>query len=259
MLNRLRTWGLDPVNTTQALRFFFHVRIQRHRFRRLLNTTAQSKFFVWSRPRYVYKDFSSQAGNARGHYFHQDLWVAQRVFEAKPYRHVDVGSSISGFVSHVASFRQIDVIDIRPLDSEIKNVRFIQRDMMNKDDLHDLHADSVSCLHALEHFGLGRYGDNLDPEGWESGFRSLSDLVTKGGTLYLGLPTSNRQRIEFNEQRVFCIPFLRDLFCEDFEILDCSFVHDDGSFSQTFEPWSFDADNSFGADYGCSVWALKKK
>lgn len=259
VLNRLRTWGFDPLKTSQAVRFSLRARIERHRFHSEFKRTSQRELFAWARPRYMYHDFASQAGTARGHYFHQDLWVAQRVFEAQPRRHVDVGSSITGFVSHVASFRQIEVIDIRPLNSEIENVTFIQKDMMDDCDLHELISDSVSCLHALEHFGLGRYGDQIDPEGWESGFRSLTTLVSKGGTLYLGVPTSYRQRIEFNEQRVFSIPFLRELFRSDFEIHACSFIHDDGSFSQAFEPWSPDADASFGAEYGCSVWALIKK
>jgi hypothetical protein len=33
----------------------------------------------------------------------------------------------------------------------------------------DGYCDSLSCLHALEHFGLGRYGDPIDPRGHEKG------------------------------------------------------------------------------------------
>jgi len=50
-------------------------------------------------------------GDASGHYFHQDLIVARRIFERDPRKHVDVGSRIDGFVAHLAVFRQVEVID----------------------------------------------------------------------------------------------------------------------------------------------------
>src|ERR1700712_792104 len=62
---------------------------------------------------------SEESGTASGHYFHQDLLVARRIFERRPERHVDVGSRIDGFVAHVASFRSIEVFDIRPLNKPI--------------------------------------------------------------------------------------------------------------------------------------------
>lgn len=63
-------------------------------------------------------------GNLEDHYFYQDLLVASRVFENKPVKHVDIGSRIDGFVTHVASFREIEVFDIRPLKITNSNIRF---------------------------------------------------------------------------------------------------------------------------------------
>ena len=109
---------------------------------------------------------NDNGGTANGHYFHQDLLVARRIFTADPMRHIDVGSRIDGFVANVASFREIEIIDIRPLDSAIPNVSFLQADLMSEIDFsYEECCDSVSCLHALEHFGLGRYGDPVEYEG----------------------------------------------------------------------------------------------
>src|SRR5690348_13939918 len=47
------------------------------------------------------------SGVARGHYFHQDLYDAQRIHAAAPRRHIDMGSRVDGFVAHVAAFRPI--------------------------------------------------------------------------------------------------------------------------------------------------------
>ena len=74
-------------------------------------------------------DRLSENGYIRGHYFNQDLFIANRVYLNNPKFHVDVGSRIDGFVAHVASFRAINVIDIRPTSSQIDNIKFIQMDL----------------------------------------------------------------------------------------------------------------------------------
>src|ERR1035438_3051706 len=72
-------------------------------------------------------DFVAQAGTAQGHYFHQDLLVASQIFRANPMRHIDVASRIDGFVAHVASFREIEVLDVRELQGTgHENIKFIQ-------------------------------------------------------------------------------------------------------------------------------------
>lgn len=147
-------------------------------------------------------DRDSASGSARDEYFWQDLFVAQKIFRAQPSRHIDVGSRVDGFVAHLASFRTLDVIDIRPLRSDIPGVQFIQHDMMADDLPPALQADSVSCLHALEHFGLGRYGDALDVQGYRRGLENLARLTAPGGTLYLSVPIG-RPRVLFNANRIF--------------------------------------------------------
>jgi Caenorhabditis protein of unknown function, DUF268 len=150
----------------------------------------------------VLSDWSDQAGDVSGAYFHQDMLVARRIFEARPLRHIDVGSRFDGFVAHVAVFREIDVVDIRPMQSSIQNVRFIQANIMQRPDTLLASTDSLSCLHALEHFGLGRYGDPIDPLGHLKGFKSLIDMLKPGATFYLSFPIG-RPMVEFNAHRVF--------------------------------------------------------
>ncbi|HWF86113.1 MAG TPA: hypothetical protein VG222_14745 [Vicinamibacterales bacterium] len=61
---------------------------------------------------------SRRRPDRRGHYFHQDLWVAKRIYAARPAAHVDIGSRIDGFVAHLLTFMPVTVIDVRPLDSK---------------------------------------------------------------------------------------------------------------------------------------------
>mgnify|MGYP000382217343 CR=1 FL=1 len=41
-------------------------------------------------------------------------------------------------------------------------------------------VDSVSCLHALEHFGLGRYGAPICYDGYFIGFKNITNLLDTG-------------------------------------------------------------------------------
>lgn len=147
-------------------------------------------------------DWYEEGGSANHEYFSQDLFVAQHIFKCNPAIHLDVGSRVDGFVAHVASFRSIEVLDVRPISAVVKNIRFRQENLTA--DISPAlinYADSVSCLHALEHFGLGRYGDPLDPDGFNKGFCNLARILKPGGILYLSVPVGV-ERVEFNAQRV---------------------------------------------------------
>lgn len=147
-------------------------------------------------------DWYEEGGVTKSEYFWQDLLVARKIYAEKPETHVDIGSRIDGFVSHVASFREIEVFDIRPISTEIPGVSFKQANLMEP--LRGMldYCDSLSCLHALEHFGLGRYGDPIDPEGSEHGLANMAALLRERGRFYLSVPIGI-ERVEFNANRVF--------------------------------------------------------
>ena len=147
-------------------------------------------------------DWYEEGGDTKGEYFWQDLLVARMIFETKPNKHVYIGSRVDGFVAHVASFREIEVIDIRRITTHIPGVTFKQADLMRPADAMKGYCDSLSCLHALEHFGLGRYGDPIDTMGFERGIENMATFLKEKGTFYLSVPIG-RDRVEFNANRVF--------------------------------------------------------
>lgn len=149
----------------------------------------------------VLSDSRMPAGTLNSAYFHMDLWAAQKVYKGKFDNIIDIGSRIDGFVGHILAFREITVSDIRPLESSIPNLRFKQMDMMSELRVTEKY-DCVTSLHALEHFGLGRYGDPINIDGWKVGFENLAKLVCAGGYLLLAVPVG-RERTEFNAHRVF--------------------------------------------------------
>ena len=199
-------------------------------------------------------DRTKQSGTAKGHYFHQDLLIANRIFLDNPARHADVGSRINGFVAHVASFRKIEVFDIRDMDSRTVNIIFRQLDLMAPlaPEFQD-YCDSLSCLHALEHFGLGRFGDKIDPDGYLTGLDHLTAMVRTGGSLYLSVPIGP-QRIEFDAHRVFSVAYLIDLLqARGMRIDRFSFVDDSGDLHEDVALTPTDVDQSFGCNYGCGI------
>lgn len=150
----------------------------------------------------ILTDYDAEAGIARGHYFHQDLWAARRVFAARPSRHVDIGSRVDGFAAHVLSFMPLTIVDIRPLQSTVEGLTFVQGDATNLSSIPDGSIESLSSLHAVEHIGLGRYGDPIDPDGWLKALGEMRRVLAPGGRLYLSVPIG-RERVEFNSHRVF--------------------------------------------------------
>lgn len=147
-------------------------------------------------------DWYEEGGTTKSEYFWQDLLVARKIFTANPQVHVDIGSRVDGFVAHVASFREIEVFDVRPITAQIPGVIFKQADLMNSLEGMAGYCDSLSCLHALEHFGLGRYGDPIDPSEFVRGFVNMAKLVKVKGVFYLSVPIGV-DRVEFNANRVF--------------------------------------------------------
>lgn len=150
-------------------------------------------------------DRFESGGSTNSEYFWQDLLVAQLIFTAGPKRHVDIGSRIDGFIAHLATFRHVEVFDIRPIVTTIPNVSFKQANIMDPASLGSYgskYCDSLSCLHAIEHFGLGRYGDPIDPNGYKIGLKNMLSLLEKDGEFYLSTPIG-KQRVEFDSNYIF--------------------------------------------------------
>ena len=206
----------------------------------------------------ILDDKYKQGGTAKGHYFHQDLIVAKKIYDANPLKHIDIGSRVDGFVAHLAVFRKVIIVDIRELTSKVENIDFMQGDMIDmKDELRNS-CDSLSSLHALEHFGLGRYGDPIDADGHLKGFNNMYHILQEGGVFYFSVPIG-KQRIEFNAHRVFSLQYLLEMFENKFEIIDFSFVDDNGDLNENILLDDALIETNCNCHYGCGIFELRKK
>ncbi|MDR0732564.1 MAG: DUF268 domain-containing protein [Dysgonamonadaceae bacterium] len=206
-----------------------------------------------------YADSDDEAGVIRGDYFHQDLFVAQRIYINNPIKHVDIGSRIDGFVTHVASFRAIEIFDIRPIHAQVQNITFKQMDLMNDNPELTNYTNSISCLNALEHFGLGRYGDPIRFDGYLLGFENITKMLQQGGKFYFSVPFGKQQRIEFHAHRVFSLQYLLNIISPHYEIDSFSYVDDFGDFHPNIRLPLEDLIKTLNCKQNCGIFELTKK
>jgi len=164
-------------------------------------------------------------GSVGGHYFLQDIWAAKKIYDADINQHVDIGSRIDGFVAHILPFCHIEYVDIREIDSPFSNLIFKKGSILNLPYYDDSIA-SLSCLHVIEHIGLGRYGDPIDPGGHVKAANELARVLQPGGKLLLGTPIG-RESLYFDAHRVFFVETVLQMFSA-LKLESFSFIDDEG-------------------------------
>jgi SAM-dependent methyltransferase len=255
-INRLfKLFGIDIIKffkTTYGIKFYLENLIELRRQKKNDNNFYFGKLYP------VLDERFSDAGTMSGHYFHQDLHVAKLIFEKNPKKHLDIGSRIDGFVAHVAVYRSIDIIDVRDQKSDVENISFRKADLMELPNDLINYYDSISSLHAIEHFGLGRYGDPIDYYGFEKAINNISKLLEINGHFYFSVPIGP-QRIEFNAHRVFSIKNLILLLEKHFIVNNFSYVDDNGNFFKNIELVQVKINNNCGCIFGCGIFDLIKK
>jgi hypothetical protein len=110
---------------------------------------------------------------------------------------------------------------------------------------------SLSCLHVIEHIGLGRYGDPINADGARQAAEELQRVIARGGTFYLSTPIG-RERVCFNAHRVFAPATILSFFSQ-LTLTRFSYVSDNGSFIENANPAEVSQ-----LDYGCGFFEFRK-
>lgn len=187
----------------------------------------------------VIEDKYAEAG-AMHNYFWQDLWAAKKVIKSGAREHYDIGSRIDGFIAHLlAADIKVNVIDIRPFPAEVENLYTVVDDATMLNQFEDGSMNSLSALCSLEHFGLGRYGDPIDPEACFKCFFQIQKKMEPGGNLYIALPIG-KERVEFNAHRVFYASTVLQSFSE-MQLIEFSCAAD-GKIEYNVDIYKYDND-----------------
>jgi SAM-dependent methyltransferase len=134
-------------------------------------------------------------------YFYQDAWAFEQIVNRRPARHIDVGSHHK-YVALLSKVVPTTMVDLRPLSVPLDSLEFVEGSILDLP-FADQSLESISSLCVVEHIGLGRYGDKLDPDGSEKAIAELVRVVAPGGRLYFSVPVGREHVVAFNEARSF--------------------------------------------------------
>jgi hypothetical protein len=146
------------------------------------------------------------------HYVYHTAWAARCVKKISPQKHIDIASSLY-FSGLVSAFVPIDFYDYRPADLNLSGLTSKHADL-TKLPFENNSITSLSCMHTVEHIGLGRYGDPLDPDGDIKAISELKRVIAPGGNLLFVVPIGNKAKIMFNAHRIYTIKMIQELFAD---------------------------------------------
>lgn len=207
-------------------------------------------------------DKFEESGSINNEYFWQDLLCSQYLYDNRSlihHSHYDIGSRIDGFINSMATFTTTTVLDIRPQTSAYRNIKFEQLDITgNLGDKYLESANTISCLHTLEHIGLGRYGDVLSNDSWKLAILNMSKMLKSGDSRLILSTLCGKPTIYFNSHRVFRLDELLN------EFMNCGLHIAEAAINNRSEQWKFSEwDDSqkeiiSRSDYNLVVFVLHK-
>lgn len=183
------------------------------------------------------------------HYIYHTAWAARILAETRPQRHVDI-SSIMYFGTILSAFIPVDYFEFRPVTLSLSNYTGKSCDLTALP-FRDMSIESLSCMHVVEHVGLGRYGDHLDPDGDLKSIEELKRVLCRGGSLLFVVPVG-QPLIVFNAHRIYSFGQVVSNF-QGYTLRQFALIDDKGSFD--FSATEHDADRQH---YGCGCFHFIK-
>jgi hypothetical protein len=183
------------------------------------------------------------------HYVYHPAWAARILKQINPGKHVDISSALA-FCSMISAFIPVEFYDYRPANLSLSNLKSGHADLCNLF-FETESIESLSCMHTIEHIGLGRYGDPLDPDGDIKAINELKRVVKTNGHLLFVTPVG-KPKLQFNGQRIYSFEMVMDYF-SGFSLKDYSLVIDNGEFISPADPKLSDMQNC-----GCGCFWFQK-
>jgi SAM-dependent methyltransferase len=185
------------------------------------------------------------------HYLYHPAWAARVLARTRPAKHVDISSTVA-FCSIVSAFIPIDFYDFRPAGIKLDGLYCGSADLTQLP-FADGSVPSLSCMHVLEHIGLGRYGDPLDPNAHRRSIDELVRVLAPGGDLLVATPVG-QPRIQFNAHRIFDHKDFAAYFAP-LELVEFALIEETGDHGPILSP----SDSKVREErYGCGCFWLRK-
>jgi SAM-dependent methyltransferase len=183
------------------------------------------------------------------HYIYHPAWAARKVMQINPAEHVDISSKLY-FGTIMSAILPIRFYDYRPAAIQLSNYSSGEADL-NKLPFEDNSIESLSCMHTIEHIGLGRYGDVIDGDGDLKAIEELKRVTKVGGSLLFVTPVG-QPRVEYNAHRIYSFEQIIDYFAP-LTLQEFSLVPDSGGLIENADPALVKQQQ-----YGCGCFWFKK-
>jgi Caenorhabditis protein of unknown function, DUF268 len=187
------------------------------------------------------------------HYIYHSAWAARVVQRINPEVHTDI-SSILYFSTIVSAFCRVNYFDYRPAEVILDNLSSGSIDLTNLA-FDDNSISSLSCMHTLEHIGLGRYGDAIDYDGDVKAINELKRVTAPGGNLLIVVPLGAESRIAFNAHRIYTHQSVLQLF-NGFNLKEFALISD--NVSENGLLYNPDKEVLNRQKYGCGCYWFEK-
>ncbi len=187
------------------------------------------------------------------HYVFHTAWAARILAQTRPQEHIDI-SSLIYFVTLVSAFLKVKFYDYRPADLKLSGLQSDSADLLALP-FADMSVPSISCMHVVEHIGLGRYGDQLDYDGDLKAISELKRVLAKEGNLLFVAPIGGKSKIMFNAHRIYSydqiVSYFKELVLVNFALIP------DAKGAGLIEQATKDMADA--QTYGCGCFWFKRK
>lgn len=198
-----------------------------------------------------YLDDSTSTTGFDAHYIYHPAWAARIVKKINPAVHIDISSTLH-FCTQLSAFIPVEFYDYRPALLSLDNLKSERADL-TKLFFSSNSVESLSCMHTVEHVGLGRYGDPIDPDGDLKAIAELKRVVKPGGSFLFVVPVG-KPVVIFNAHRIYDARAVVELF-DGFSLEEFALVKDNSEFIRNAS-----VDEAASQQYGCGCfWFIKDK
>lgn len=186
------------------------------------------------------------------HYILHTAWASRKIAEINPKKHTDISSTIN-FCTTLSAFVPTEFYDYRPLQIKLSNLNTGKADLTNLP-FRDGSIESLSCMHTVEHIGLGRYGDTIDPNGDIKAMNELTRVLAQGGHLLFVIPVG-KPKLMFNAHRIYSYRQILEHF-KDLKLVEFTLIPENHTRGDLITNASEASANN--ENYGCGCFHFQK-
>jgi len=187
-------------------------------------------------------------------YIYHVAWACRTLKKINPSLHYDFSSSLN-FITTASAWYPIRFCDIRPAEIQLDNLSIVSENLTRLS-MPDNSLESISCMHVVEHVGLGRYGDGIDYDGDLKAVKELKRVVRHGGNLLFVVPVGKHPVIQYNAHRIYSWEMVLEMFADEFVLVESALIPEQGHVGLVHTPSKALLDSQ---NYACGCFWFQKK